>query len=240
VGSSELSGRASSLSVVLAVQASGGSPGSRLHDALYGAARDLAASPAISRAVISVADVDPGAARWVRPGEAELASAYAAVIELTVRRAALAETVAAALAAFRRYGDAVHAWLVTRLPARTEPNPPTAGAASPGIKYIVLCTFHDDLPARSARRSWDHHVPLALRVHRGAARYVRSWIEAPLTPETPPFQGITELYFPTREDMEQRWFGSEAERAEIVQDIGHFLQAGVRLYTTEHIIKDAG
>lgn len=38
--------------------------------------------------------------------------------------------------------------------------------------------------------------------------------------------------------MEQRWFGSDYRRAEIIQDIGHFLHSGVRLYTSEHVLKD--
>lgn len=38
--------------------------------------------------------------------------------------------------------------------------------------------------------------------------------------------------------MEQRWFGSDDRRAEIIQDIGHFLHSGVRLYTSEHVLMD--
>lgn len=38
--------------------------------------------------------------------------------------------------------------------------------------------------------------------------------------------------------MEQRWFGSDYRRSEIIQDIGHFLQSGVRLYTSEYLLKD--
>lgn len=102
----------------------------------------------------------------------------------------------------------------------------------------MLCRFHPDLPDSAARRSWDHHVALALRVHQGAARYVRSWIDAPLTTGAPRFQGMTELYFATRDDMRDRWFGSDSQRAEIVQDIGHFLLSGVRLYTSEHVLKE--
>ena len=211
-------------------------PGAALNDfgaALRAAVLPFAATAAVNRMVVNVADVDPGAARWVRPGEEEPAPPYHAIVELTVARQAFSETLDSVFAALAIVAGRVHAWRVTRLPARVG-----ADAAPGGIKYFVLCTFHDDLSDRAARRSWDHHVPLALRIHEGASRYIRSWFDAPLTPATPPFQGMTELYFPTREDMERRWFGSDDRRAEIVQDIGHFLRGGVRLYTTEHVLKD--
>ena len=172
------------------------------------------------------------------PGEVQEAPAFDVLIELTARAETFSAVIDTAMAAVRSFAEAVHAWQVTRLPARTEREPPEPGTGSPGIKYVVLCTFHPDLPDSAVRRSWDHHVPLALRIHEGAARYVRSWIDASLTANAPPFQGITELCFPTREDMEQRWFGSDDRRAEIIQDIGHFLHSGVRLYTSEPVLKD--
>ena len=223
-------------SAVLAIRA--GVPVASLEARLRDRMASLAAAPAVSRAVVSIADVDPGTARWVRPGEREEAPAYDAVVELSARADGFDDVVSAAIAVLSPEVAVVHAWRVTRLPARTEPAPPTPGTRSPGTKYIVLCTFHPDLPDNAARRSWDHHVPLALRVHQGAARYVRSWIDAPLTADAPRFQGITELCFPTREDMEQRWFVGDRARAEIVQDIGHFLHSGVRLYTSEYVLKD--
>jgi hypothetical protein len=34
-----------------------------------------------------------------------------------------------------------------------------------------------------------------------------------------------------------RWFDSDAGRAAIVHDVGHFLARATRLYTTEHVLK---
>ena len=198
----------------------------------------LAVLPGISRAVVNIADVDPGGARWDRPGEEHEAVAYQAVVELSARNDAFAGVAASVVAAVQPYADTIHGWRVTRMPARLETDPPPPGSPSPGTKYIVFCKFHPDLPDSAAGRSWEHHVGLALRIHEGAARYVRVWIDAPLTAQAPSFQGITELCFRTREDMEQRWFCNEHGRSEIIQDIGHFLHSGVRLYTTEHVIKD--
>ena len=81
------------------------------------------------------------------------------------------------------------------------------------------------------------HVPLALRVHAGVAKYVRNWIEEPLSPTTAQTRGIVELHFDSITDLEQRWFDSERGRAEIIQDVGHFLKSAVRMFTTEHLLR---
>lgn len=200
----------------------------------------LAGSDRVTRAVLSVADVDPGDAAWVRPGEAPALPRYQAVIELTAQAGGFSGIVAQALAALTGTGVTCDGYRVTRTIERDEPPRAYRPARSPGTRYLVLCNFHPDLPDTAARRSWDHHVPLALRVHAGAARYVRSWVDAVLTPGSPPFQGMTELYFPTDRDMRERWFPTPDLRAQIVQDIGHFLHSGVRLYTSEYIYKHRG
>jgi hypothetical protein len=71
------------------------------------------------------------------------------------------------------------------------------------------------------------------------ARYVRDWVEeiAPGPLPVPRFDGIAELHFPSVEAMMTRWFDSEAGRAAIVHDVGHFLSRATRLYTTEHVLK---
>jgi hypothetical protein len=110
-----------------------------------------------------------------------------------------------------------------------------------GVKFLSLMTFHDDLPPAAARRLWTHHAALALRVHVGMARYVRDWVVAEPAGEipVPRFHGIAELHFPSAEAMTTRWFDSEAGRAAIAHDIGHFLLRATRLYTTEHVLKAA-
>jgi hypothetical protein len=39
------------------------------------------------------------------------------------------------------------------------------------------------------------------------------------------------------EAMMERWFVSDAGRAAIVHDVGHFLARATRLYTSEHVLK---
>jgi hypothetical protein len=196
------------------------------------------ASPGLTRMVLDIADVDPGDAAWRRPGEAVAdAPLYRMVIELSARLGEIDVIVCAAIAALAP--APVHAYRVSRSPERLD-RPSSVVGATPGIKYLVLCRFHPGLPDSAARRSWNHHVPMALRVHQGAVRYVRSWIDAALTPNAPPFQGMTEPFFASREDMRDRWFGCDDQRGEIIQDIGHCLHSGERLYTSEHVLKDEG
>ena len=131
----------------------------------------------------------------------------------------------------------VASYLETPAPERADRVRTSGAGRSPGVKYIVLCRFHADLPASAIKRSWAHHVPLALRVHTGADIYTRYWVERMLSPDAEQVQGVTELHFPTREDMEQRWFATEEGRQQIVQDIGHFLASGTRLYCSEYVLR---
>lgn len=199
----------------------------------------LAGGKDIHRLIVNLVDVDPGDAEWLRPGEVRSAPttpAYDVVIESWV--AAGRETdVAAALASLfapragRTWSYAATEWVQKENRKRAGP------ARSPGVKYLVQCRFFDDLPASAAQRSWAHHVKLALRVHVGMDIYIRNWIDASLTPGAPRVDGVGELHFPTVADMRERWFCSDHGRGEIVQDIGHFLQSGTRLYASEYVLR---
>ncbi|MBJ6134953.1 hypothetical protein JAU75_19100 [Ochrobactrum sp. Q0168] len=109
------------------------------------------------------------------------------------------------------------------------------GQRSPGMKYIGRLNFHPDLPESAARRSWDIHVPLALRVHVGMDKYVRNWIVDDSRGR--PADGIAELNFPTFEDMLKRYFDSERGREEILHDISHFIAHGTRYFVSEFILR---
>lgn len=109
------------------------------------------------------------------------------------------------------------------------------GGRSPGIKYIGRLSFHPDLPASAARRSWDIHVPLALRVHVGMDKYVRNWIVD--ASRGRPAGGIAELNFPTLDDMLKRYFDSDRGKEEIMHDISHFIANGTRFFTSEFVLR---
>jgi hypothetical protein len=109
------------------------------------------------------------------------------------------------------------------------------GERSPGIKYIGRLSFHPDLPASAARRSWDIHVPLALRVHVGMDKYVRNWIVDASRGRSA--GGIAVLNFPTLDDMLTRYFDSERGKEEIMHDISHFVASGTRFFTSEFVLR---
>lgn len=206
--------------------------------AVLARAADLA--PGLDALSVCLVDATPAVPPWQRPGEpaAPADPPFDAVVDGWGDDAALAAAEAALAAAFPRAARAV-----ARVEETVEKNelPRPAGRA-PGVKFLSLMCFQEDLPPAVARRLWSHHAGLALRVHIGMARYVRDWVTAltdgPLP--VPRFQGVAELHFPTEQAMREQWFDSEAGRQAIVHDVGHFLSRASRLYTTEHVFKPAG
>jgi hypothetical protein len=198
----------------------------------------LAAAPDLAALSVDLVDATPAVPPWQRPGEpvAPAEPAFDVVIDLWGSGTALAAALAALVA---RVPDAPRASV--RVAETVEKNelPRPAHERAPGVKFLSLMRFHADLPAPAARRLWAHHARLALDVHVGMARYVRDWVEeiAPAALPVAPFHGIAELHFPSVEAMTTRWFDSEAGRAAIVHDVGHFLAGATRLYTTEYVLK---
>lgn len=191
-----------------------------------------------SRLIVDLADVDPGDPPWKRPGEASApaSSAYDAAIQMVVEDGAEGEAAAVVAEALTGWAGAVAAYRVNETIER-EQRPRAAPGRSPGVKFLSLMRFHDDLPPRARRRIWAHHAGLALKVHVGMDIYVRNVVEAALTKDAPEVHGVAELHFPTMRDMRERWFDSPAGREAIIQDVGHFLHSAVRLYTSEHVIR---
>jgi hypothetical protein len=107
---------------------------------------------------------------------------------------------------------------------------------SPGVKYIALCAFHDDLTDVGAKRSWAQHVGLALAVHVGASKYVRNWVDEAISASSTEVRGVVELHFKTMGDLEMRWFDSDRGRDQIIQDVGHFLKNATRMFTSEYVL----
>lgn len=200
----------------------------------------LAATPKLDALSVDLVDATPAVPPWQRPGEpvAPVEPDFDAVLDLWGEAAVLDQ--ALALLAGHTGGLAQASVRVAETVEKDE-LPRHATGRAPGVKFLSLMTFQDDLPAAVARRLWAHHARLALQVHVGMARYVRDWVEqsAPEALPVPRFQGIAELHFPSVEAMTTRWFDSEAGRAAIVHDVGHFLQRATRLYTTEHVLKPA-
>lgn len=111
------------------------------------------------------------------------------------------------------------------------------GNPAPGYKLFRGFFFHEDLPETARRRSWDNHVTLARRFH-GFARYVRFWVNKPVTPEAPAIGGATNLQFPSADEVLNRYFVTPEGRDMIAHDIRHFIDRGLaRVFAQEHILK---
>ncbi|WP_270938238.1 EthD domain-containing protein [Falsiroseomonas oryzae] len=199
------------------------------------------AVPALEALSVDLVDATPEQPPWQRPGEpaATVEPAFDAVLDLWGDPVVLDDALGWVGAAA---GDPLHASARVIETVEKDALPRPAGQVAPGVKFLSLMTFHDDLPPAVAQRLWAHHAGLALRVHVGMARYVRDWVAelAPPALPVPRFQGIAELHFPSVEAMTAHWFDSEAGRAAIVHDVGHFLARATRLYTTEHVLKAPG
>lgn len=193
------------------------------------------AVPGLAALSVNLVDATPAVLPWLRPNEG--APPEAPTVDALVE--VLGEDAATAAVAWLMQHHGAHILSAVQVEQRIEKDAlPRPVGITPGVKFLSLMTFHDDLPAPAARRLWAHHAALALRVHVGVARYVRDWVvqrtdgPRPL----PLFHGIAELHFPTVQAMMERWFDSAEGHAAIVHDVGHFLSRATRLYTTEHVL----
>lgn len=111
------------------------------------------------------------------------------------------------------------------------------GNPAPGYKIMRGFFFFDDLSTEARRRCWDNHVKLALRIH-GFDRYVRYWINGPVTEGAPAIGGSTNLHFSSAEAVLDSYFTVPDGMEQIQQDVGHFIDRGLaRIFTREHILK---
>ncbi len=204
---------------------------------LHDYSKRLLEPPYAGRCIVNLVDVTPAKFPWQRPGEAEpipAVPAYDVVSELWLESGMRPQWPPG----LNGWCEAPHGYVVSET-VEKDRQAVAPGERSPGAKYIALCLFHDDLSPAAAQRRWSHHVGLALRVHVGMSKYVRNWVAGQLGDAAPRAQGIVELHFPTLVDLEERWFESDAGRAQITQDVGHFLKSGNRMFTSEYVLREA-
>lgn len=136
----------------------------------------------------------------------------------------------------REAADIQNWYLVSDRVILDQPKPTPARTS--GFKLVRELLFHDDLSDAAAKRCWAHHGDLALKIHIGMTHYVQHWVEAVLSPNTPRVRGISELFFPTRDDLVERYYESPRGRSQVLHDTGHFIQRRLpRVYSHEHVLK---
>ncbi len=85
--------------------------------------------------------------------------------------------------------------------------PTTLGQRSPGVKSMFISRRIENMDVKAAEKAWREHRIAAEKYHCYATRYVQNGVIAALTPDAPVWQGCAELFYPTLEDLEQRFVG---------------------------------
>lgn len=107
-----------------------------------------------------------------------------------------------------------------------------------GFKLLRELIFFEDLSDAAAKRCWAHHGSLAVKIHVGMTRYSQLWVEETLSAAPLPTRGISELLFPTREDLVERYYELPRGREQVLHDTGHFIQKRLPcVYSHEHVVK---
>ncbi len=191
--------------------------------------------PEIGRHVVNLTEPGPEELRLPHDSP-DPNDRYDVVAQLACTPAGFNAAFATMRAELAIWADVLHAYRVSdTVVLDKEPAPP---GSLRGFKLLRELLFHEDLSDAAAKRCWAHHARLALKVHVGMTRYVQHWIEERLSPGSPPVRGISELYFPTREDLVQRYYESPRGRDEIVHDTAHFIERRLpRVYSREHVLK---
>ena len=166
-------------------------------------------------------------------------TAYDVVLEVSSTDHSSYERLRESLATLPDKTGLCHAYRVDRSLEKDELGEQPIGEATPGLKFISKINWWQDMQPSAARRSWDNHVSLALRVHIGASKYVRNWVTSKLTGSTPDTGGVTMLNFLSQYDLENRWFDSARGEQEIMHDKEHFVSGGNRLYAKEYVLLEA-
>jgi uncharacterized protein (TIGR02118 family) len=114
-------------------------------------------------------------------------------------------------------GDAVWAWTV-------DEHVPRSGPSDCAVAMVSLMRRRPGTTPTAFATHWtQRHGPLALRRHVGLADYHQFVVRECLTPAAAEIDGVALLGFATRADFETRFFDSDEGRAEIMADVGRFM-----------------
>jgi len=191
--------------------------------------------PGLERHVVNVTEQGPEELRLPHDSR-DPAARYDVVAQMACKKEEFRSVLETMRAGLAGRADGLHAYRVSdTVVLDKEPSRPDS---LPGFKLLRELLFYEDMSDAAARRCWAHHARLALKVHVGMTRYVQHWVEERMSPDSPATRGISELYFPTREDLVQRYYESPRGRDEVVHDTGHFIERRLpRVYAREHVLK---
>ena len=115
---------------------------------------------------------------------------------------------------------------------------PAVGERTPGVKAILSTRRRETIPNKEVEALWRKHSIAAAKYHCYATSYIQDGVITALTPDAPVVHGIAELFFPTKEDLEERFYGGtiEGEQA-IAADAGPFVADAIGLYASEYVLR---
>jgi EthD domain len=115
---------------------------------------------------------------------------------------------------------------------------PAAGERTAGVKMLAFTRRNESLPNKEVEAMWRRHQIAASKYHNFASSYVQDGVITPLTAAAPVVHGLAELFFPTVEDLEERFYGGAVEGEEaIYADASPFVAEAIALYTSEYVLR---
>jgi hypothetical protein len=138
----------------------------------------------------------------------------------------------------RAMGATVYDYLIAETIQWDRTPRPALGERTPGVKAIIFTRRNENIANKEVEALWRNHKIVAQKYHCYATTYIQDGVIAPLTQDAPVVHGLAELYFPTTEDLEERFYGGtlEGERA-IGADAGPFVADAIGLYSSEYVLR---
>ena len=105
---------------------------------------------------------------------------------------------------------------------------------------VSFVTRAEQLSHEQFARHWTEvHAPLARRHHAGLVDYTQNVVRRAYTPGGRRVDGIAELTFASRADLDERFYGSEDGKRLIADDVARFIQRvpGSPTLMIEHVLR---
>jgi hypothetical protein len=138
----------------------------------------------------------------------------------------------------REMGATVYDYLIAQTVQWDRTSRPAVGERTGGVKAVIFTRRREEIPNKEVEALWRKHRIVAEKYHCYATSYIQDGVIAPLQSGAPVVHGLAELYFPSKEDLEERFYGGtiEGEKA-IAADAGPFVADAVGLYTGEYVLR---
>jgi hypothetical protein len=138
----------------------------------------------------------------------------------------------------RNMGATVYDYLIAETIQWDRTPRPAVGERTAGVKAIIATRRNESMENKQVEALWRKHRIAAEKYHCYATSYLQDGVIAPLTAGAPVVHGLAELFFPTKEDLEERFYGAtiEGEKA-IAADAGPFVADAIGLYSSEYVLR---